>query len=83
VNFKVNKQVRCYTIVVTLAGSEEPEYPLGDVNHDHEVTIADVSALIDYLLNDPTLAPAEANMNQDTEVSIADVSALIDYLLAN
>lgn len=83
VNFKVNKQVRCYTIVVTLAGSEEPEYPLGDVNHDHEVTIADVSALIDYLLNDPTLAPAEANMNQDTEVSIADVSALIDYLLSN
>ena len=83
VDFKVNSQVRCYTVIVTLAGSEEPEFPLGDVNHDHQVTIADVSALIDYLLDDPSLAPVEADMNVSGEVTIADVSALIDFLLGN
>ena len=55
----------------------------GDVNGDNDVTIADVSALIDYLLTgDPTgVNLAAANCNGDSDVSIADVSALIDYLL--
>jgi hypothetical protein len=54
----------------------------GDVNGDNDVTIADVSALIDYLLTgDPTgVNLAAANCNGDSDVSIADVSALIDYL---
>ena len=55
----------------------------GDVNGDGDVTIADVSALIDYLLTgDPTgVNLAAANCNGDSDVSIADVSALIDFLL--
>ncbi len=55
----------------------------GDVDGDNDVTIADVSALIDYLLTgDPTgINLAAANCDGDSEVSIADVSALIDYLL--
>ncbi len=55
----------------------------GDVNDDNEVSIKDVSALIDYLLsNDATgINLANADMNEDEEVSIKDVSALIDYLL--
>ncbi|MBR7013039.1 MAG: dockerin type I repeat-containing protein, partial [Muribaculaceae bacterium] len=55
----------------------------GDVNGSSDVTIADVSALIDYLLTgDPTgVNLAAANCNGDSDVSIADVSALIDYLL--
>ena len=81
VAFKVNKQARFTTITVTLAGSTEPTYRRGDVNHDGDVTIADVSALIDYLLNDPTLAPVEGDMDEDGDVAIGDVSALIDYLL--
>jgi hypothetical protein len=48
------------------------------------VTIADVTALIDYLLSgDSTninLDAADCNTNQ--EVTIADVTALIDYLLS-
>ena len=57
----------------------------GDVNNSNDVTIADVSALIDYLLtNDATgINLQNANCNLDESVSIADVSALIDYLLTN
>ena len=56
---------------------------LGDVDCDGEVAIADVSALIDYLLNgDATdISLTAADCDQDGEVAIADVSTLIDYLL--
>lgn len=50
---------------------------------NHEVTIADVSALIDYLLTGDTtgIDLAAADCNGTDGVTIADVSALIDYLL--
>ena len=66
---------------VTLPG--EQTHLRGDVNHDNDVTIADVSALIDYLLDETTsdACPICADCNLDLEVGIADVSALIDYLL--
>lgn len=57
----------------------------GDVNNDHEVSIADVSALIDYLLGnevDPFDAEAANCDLSEDGISIADVSALIDYLLS-
>ena len=56
----------------------------GDVNNDGNVTIADVTALIDFLLsgNSSGVNVAAADCNQDTCVSIADVTALIDYLLS-
>ena len=55
----------------------------GDVNGDNNVTIADVSALIDYLLDSSnTINMAGADCNTDNDVTIADVSALIDYLLS-
>ena len=60
----------------------QPEWEIGDVNHDHKVTIADVTALIDYLLGDASSAPAEADVNGVGGVTIADVTALIDKLLA-
>lgn len=81
VAFNVNKQCRFTTIIVTVAGQEEPEYELGDVNHDHAVNISDVTALIDYLLSDASLAPAEADVNGDENVNISDVTTLIDMLL--
>ena len=59
----------------------QPEYEIGDVNHDHSVSIADVTALIDLLLGGGE-APAEADVNGDTNVTIADVTALIDKLLS-
>ncbi len=53
----------------------------GDVNQDGNITIADVTTLIDYLLSNDSAIPAEADVNADDNVSIADVTALIDYLL--
>ncbi len=63
----------------------QPEGLRGDVNMDNDVTIADASALIDYLLtHDATgISLENANCNLDEEVTIADASALIDYLLTH
>ena len=54
----------------------------GDVNEDGGVNIADVTDLIDMLLNGTAAGVANADCNGDGEVNIADVAALIDYLLA-
>ena len=61
-----------------------PSFKLGDVNKDGNVSIADVTTLIDYLLGgDATDIDLQAaNMNGDDNISIADVTALIDYLLS-
>ncbi len=52
---------------------------IGDVNDDDELTIADVGALIDMILNDTS--SRSADVNGDGEVNIADVAALIDLIL--
>lgn len=80
VAFDVIRQARFYTITVTLASAETPL--VGDVNKDGLVNIADVTALIDYLLNDTIVAPAEADVNSDGVVNIADLTVLVDLLLA-
>ena len=61
---------------------EAPEFEIGDVNHDHAVSISDVTTLIDMLLSGVAEFPAEANVNGDETVSISDVTALIDKLLS-
>lgn len=54
----------------------------GDVNADGNVNIADVTALIDYLLGGSEMVAWDnADVNRDGAVNIADVTALIDYLL--
>ena len=57
---------------------------VGDVNNNNEVTIADVSALINYLLTGDasSINLAAADCNQDGDVKISDVTALINYLLS-
>ena len=56
----------------------------GDVDGDGNVSIADVTALIDYLLsgNASGVNTSAADCDQDGSVSISDVTALIDYLLS-
>ena len=58
-------------------------YELGDVNHDEAVNIADVTALIDYLLGSGSACEICANVNGDEGINIADVTSLIDKLLSN
>ena len=57
---------------------------LGDVDGNGEVAIADVTALINYLLtgNAEGLNLANADCDGNTEIAIADVTALINYLLS-
>ena len=61
------------------------DFQIGDVNKDNAVNIADVTALIDYLLGgDPSSINVDAaDVNGDDAVNIADVTALIDLLLSN
>ena len=69
------------TQTVTLFANGHAFEP-GDVNHDGSVSIADVTALIDYLLgSDNGVCDICADVNGDNAVSIADVTALIDMLL--
>ncbi len=57
-------------------------YQPGDVNHDGDVTIKDVTALIDYLLGtNNDICTTCADVSGDNEVTIKDVTNLIDMLL--
>ena len=64
---------------------EKVEAPVGlrgDVNNDNNVSIDDVTALIDYLLgvnSDVNMGNADCDLSGN--ISIDDVTALIDYLL--
>jgi len=49
------------------------------VNHDGEVNIADVNAVIEEILSGD--ATSSADVNIDGEVNIADVNAVIDVIL--
>jgi len=76
-------------LTFTVTEYQEPVMPdpfsltVGDVNADGEITIADITALIDIVLggfaNYDTMRLAD--VNYDHETNIGDVTALIDYLL--
>ena len=53
----------------------------GDANDDGEITPADISALINYLLNGTAVNEANADVNEDGTITPADISALINILL--
>ena len=57
-------------------------YQLGDVDHDGNVTITDVTVLIDCLLGSQEGACLIcADVDLDGKVTITDVTELIDMLL--
>ena len=67
-------------------GEEEPEQPAGlrgDVNGNGTVSIEDVTALVDYLINGNAagINLDNADYNGDGKTSIDDATGLIDYLL--
>ena len=68
---------------VYIKGEPASHFIIGDVNGDGEVSIGDVTALIDILLSGQADADTRvrADVNGDGEVSIGDVTALIDILL--
>ena len=59
-------------------------YEPGDLNHDGNVSIKDVTIFIDYLLGtEVSICPICADVSGDGNVSIKDVTTLIDMLLGN
>ena len=76
-----NEKPQLYIISVT--ESAEPSYIRGDVDMDGNVGIADVTALIDYILtgNATGISVPAADCDQDEMIGIADVTALIDFIL--
>lgn len=63
-----------------------PSYVLGDVNRDGQVTIADVTALVEIILGKDSTLPYKydhvaADVNEDGQVTIADVTALVNLIL--
>ena len=67
---------------------EVPAYFMpGDVNGDRTVSIADITVLIDYLLDEQSeninaFHHSEADVNRDGIIGIADVADLIDQILS-
>jgi hypothetical protein len=54
---------------------------LGDVNGDGNINVADVTALIQIVLNSTPVDLAVADVNGDNLVNVADVTALIQMVL--
>ena len=76
--------IGCYPYEGYVIPGDEPQGLRGDVNMDNEVTIKDVTMLIDYLLSGDASAISleNADCNLIDGVTIADVTKLIDYLLS-
>ena len=76
-------------LTFSIAEYQEPSLPdpstlsVGDVNGDGEITIGDVTALIDILMGGFANYDTKkrSDVNYDKETTIADVTTLIDYLL--
>ena len=58
-------------------------WTLGDVNNDGNINVADVTALIQIVLNSTPVDPAVADINGDSQINVADVTALIQMVLNN
>ena len=76
--------INCFPYEGYVIPGDEPQGLRGDVNMDNEVTIKDVTMLIDYLLSGDASAISldNADCNLIDGVTIADVTKLIDYLLS-
>ena len=53
---------------------------IGDVNADGEISIADVTSLVDVVLRQESTGASD--VNGDGETSVADITALTDLLLS-
>lgn len=61
-----------------LIGDYEPEYELGDVNHDKTVDVLDVTAIQKYLVSveDENFDVKLADVNEDGAVNIKDATTI-------
>ncbi|MBR1550946.1 MAG: family 16 glycosylhydrolase [Muribaculaceae bacterium] len=65
-------------------GAVPPTMLTGDVNKDGEISVADITALVNIILENETPAIADfptADVNKDNEISVADVTALVNIII--
>ena len=57
----------------------EPESASGDVNGDSRVSVADITTVVDAILNESS--DAAYDVNGDSRVSVADITTIVDIIL--
>ena len=69
-------------VMITCGDLQWPKFLTGDVTGDGKVNYADVTAIVNIIVNKPlpTYNQKEADINHDGKVSISDVTALINRL---
>lgn len=82
-NFFKTVLISCLMAMFWMPMNAQSNVLRGDVDGDNNVTIGDVTSLIDYLLSgDPSRVVMDAcDVDGDRNVTIGDVTSLIDYLL--
>ena len=70
-------------VVYKLVEDSSLDTLVGDVNGDHAVTIADVTALVNVILgkDNSNINNDAVDINDDNAVTIADVTALVNIIL--
>ena len=84
--YSYSTQLSTLTLYKKVTSGEEPEPSSGDVNKDGNVSIADVTALVNIVLGKdssetPVYDHEAADVNGDGQVTIADVTALVNVVL--
>lgn len=61
----------------------EPEYEMGDVNHDGRVNVTDVMMLVNHILKKPVSNFDEnlADINKDNKITVTDVMLIVNAIL--
>ena len=67
-------------IVATAMSAQEYDERL-DMNRDGKLTIADITALVNYIMSKDSSDDERYDANQDGKVSIADVKTLVNHIL--
>ena len=85
--FDYDEETGFLAITVTSKNGNSAEYDFniyrrGDINNDSQVSIADVTSLVNIILGkQPDYKVLVADVNGDKGVSIADVTALVNIIL--
>ena len=62
----------------------EHSYELGDVNHDHQVNVSDVTTLIAHILGSADdICTVCGDIDGNTDINVSDVTRLISIILGN
>ena len=83
--FNLNKLTFSIKEYVEPAMPDPFSLSLGDVNGDGEITVADVTSVINIILGGHVNYDIfkRADVNRDNELTIADISLIINYILGN